>query len=117
MKHSFKFTLFGKKVQMFAQNTMGIVIEKEPDVVCVYGTDETHDKILCAIPLCHPKFLKGAEYTVEFCADECAKIAVGDMKIIIDFANKKCANNKGIQNYGSDTWGQDVTASWDDGKF
>ena len=117
MKHTFKFGLFNKNIQMFNEGNMGVVIEKEPDVVCVYGTDETHDKILCAIPLCHPKFLKGAEYTVEFCTDECTKIAVGDIKIIIDFANKKCANNKGIQNYGSDTWGQDVTAAWDDGKF
>ncbi len=117
MKHSFKFTLFGSKVQMFKENHMGIVIEKEPQVVCVYGTDETNSQILCAIPLCHPKLLKGAEYTVEFCADECAKITVSDIKIIIDFANKKCSNNKGLQNYGSDAWGQDVTAAWDENQF
>ena len=117
MKHTFKFGLFSKNVQMFNEGNMGVVIEKEPQVVCVYGTDETYDKILCAIPLCHPKLLKGLEYTVEFCTDECAKIAVGDIKIIINFASKKCSNNKGVQNYGSDAWGQDVTVAWDENKF
>lgn len=117
MKHIFKFTVFGSKVQMFDENEMGIVIEKEPQVICVYGTDVANKNILCAIPLCHPKFLKGAEYTIEFCANKCAKIAVGDIKIIIDFANKKCSNNKNIQNYGSDAWGEDVTTAWDNNKF
>ena len=101
---------------MFNEGNIGVVVEKEPQVVCVYGTD-TNYNILCAIPLCHPKLLKGLEYTVEFCSDECAKIAVGDIKIIIDFTNKKCSNNKGVQNYGSDAWGQDVTAAWDENKF
>lgn len=39
MKYTFQFKLFGKKVRMFNKGQMGIVIEKEPDVVCVYGTD------------------------------------------------------------------------------
>ena len=55
MKYTFKFGLFGKKVQMFSEGERGIVIEKEPQVVCVYGTDSNYN-ILCAIPLCHPKF-------------------------------------------------------------
>ena len=61
MRYTFEFKLFGSKVQMFDEGRMGIVIEKEPDVICVYGTDEKHKDILCAIPLCHPKLLKGAE--------------------------------------------------------
>lgn len=112
MRYSFQFKLFGKKVQMFEERKMGVVIEKEPQVVCVYGTDETHQKILCAIPLCHPKFLKGAEYTVEFFERDFAKISVGDLKIVIDFENKKCAVNKEIPCYGSDLWGQDVQIEW-----
>ena len=58
MRYTFKFKLFGKKVQMFSYKKMGLVIEKEPDVVCVYATDETHQNIMCAIPLYHPKLLK-----------------------------------------------------------
>ena len=57
MRYTFQFKLFGKKVQMFSEGKMGIVVEKEPDVVCVYGTDENFH-ILCAVPLCHPKFSK-----------------------------------------------------------
>jgi len=37
--YSFSFSLFAKKVQMFHWNDMGIVVEKEPDVICIYGTN------------------------------------------------------------------------------
>ena len=112
MKYTFKFKLFGRKVQMFHEDTMGIVIEKEPDVVCVYGTDAHHQSILCAVPLCHPKFLKGAEFTVDFGRNQCAEVSVGDLKIIIDYENRKCSNNKNIQCYGSDQWGENISAPW-----
>ena len=46
MKYSFKYKLFGSKVQMFSERRMGVVVEKEPHVVCVYGTDSQHQKIL-----------------------------------------------------------------------
>ena len=113
MKYSFKFKLFGKNVGMFSDSGMGIVIEKERQVVCVYGTDEQHKDILCAIPLCHPKFLKGAEYIIEFSPDLRAVVSVGDIKIRIDYKNQKCANNKDIPCYGSAAWGQDVTDNWE----
>lgn len=112
MRYTFKFKLFGGKVQMFSEAKMGVVIEKEPDVICVYATDENHQDILCAVPLCHPKFLKGAEYIVDFCGNDRAKVCVGDLQIIIDFAGKRCANNKSLQCYGSDHWGQDIQAAW-----
>ena len=113
MRYTFKFKLFGSKVQMFDEGRMGIVIEKEPDVICVYGTDEMHKDILCAIPLCHPKLLKDAEYIIDFRENEQAKVCVGDLQIIIDFIKKKCANNKSIKCYGSDSWGEDVQIEWD----
>lgn len=113
MKYTFKFKRFGDKVQMFAENDMGIVIEKEPEVVCVYGTTEDYRTILCAIPLCPPKLLKGAGYTLEFCTGQCAKISVGDVKLVIDFGNRKCSNNLGVQCYGSDAWGREVALPWD----
>ena len=112
MKHSFKFKLFGSKVHMFSEGQMGIVIEKEPQVVCVYGTDEKHQDILCAIPLCPPKFLKDAEYTIDFCKNAQAKICVGPFQIINDFARQKCAANPSIQCYGSDAWGEEVQMEW-----
>ena len=111
MRYTFQFKLFGKKVQMFNEGQMGIVVEKETDVVCVYGTDEKYH-ILFAVPLCHPKFLKGAEYVIEFEENNCAKVSVGELKIVIDYSNKKCANNKALKCYGSDDWGQDVQIEW-----
>lgn len=97
---------------MFNYGQMGIVIEKEPQVVCVYGTTADY-KILCAVPLCHPKYLNGFEYSIEFTDRQYAKISVGEqLKIVIDFANQKCANNKDAACYGSDAWGQDVTLPW-----
>lgn len=109
----FKFAVFGKKVQMFHDSDMGIVVEKERDVVCVYGTDSRNSGILCAVPLCHPKYLKDMTYHISFYEDDIAAVSVGDIKIYIDFKSKKCANNKNTDNYGSETWGDDVSIKWD----
>ncbi len=111
--YEFKFSLFGKKVQMFHEGKMGIVIEKESHVICVYGTDNANSNILCAIPLCHPKFLKGLTYKVAFQDDNTAIVSVGDFMIYINFESQKCSNNKGLKNFGSDIWGQDVSVDWD----
>lgn len=112
MRYTFKFKLFGSKVQMFSQEQMGIVVEKEPQVVCVYGTDADHKDILCAIPLCAPKLLKGAEYVVDFRDNGRAEVSVGELKIVIDFETKKCACSKDLKCYGSELWGQDVQVEW-----
>ena len=32
MRYTFEFKLFGKKVQMFSERQMGIVVEKEPEM-------------------------------------------------------------------------------------
>ena len=112
MRYTFKFKLFGKKVQMFKEGQMGIVVEKESDVVCVYATDEKHENILCALPLCHPKILKGTEYVIEFTENNCAKVSVGELQIIIDYSNKKCANNKALKCFGSEAWGHDIAVAW-----
>ena len=84
--YSFTFSLFGKKVQMFHWNDMGIVVEKEPDVICIYGTDNTNSKILCAIPLCHPKYLKGETFHISFFEDSTATVNVADVRTFFDFA-------------------------------
>lgn len=112
MKHTFKFSLFSKRVRKFREGQMGVVIEKEADVVCVYGTNNTNTKILCAVPLCHPKYLRGERYTVNFTKDGRAKISVKDIKIIIDFKNQTCSNNSGIHCYGSESWGNNVEVSY-----
>ena len=64
------------------------------------------------MPLCHPKFLKGAEYVIEFEENNRAEVSVGELQIVIDYSKKKCANNKAIKCYGSDDWGQDVQIEW-----
>ena len=114
MRYAFKFGFLGKKVQMFSERNMGVVIEKEPHVVCLYGTDENHSRVLCAVPLCHPKYLRGAEYIIEFEEKDRVKICVGEFQIVIDYSKKKCANNKAIQCYGSDEWGHDVEVAWNE---
>lgn len=112
MKYSFKYKLFGNKVQMFSERRMGVVVEKEPHVVCVYGTDSQHQKILCAIPLCPPKFLKGQEYVIEFCENDLARISVSDIRIVINFKEHTCKINKNAKCYGSEHWGLNVQAEW-----
>ena len=78
--------------------------------VCMERIENYH--ILCAVPLCHPKFLKGAEYVIEFEENNRAKVSVGALQIVIDYSKKKCANNKAIKCYGSDDWGQDIQIEW-----
>jgi len=112
--HEFKFTLFGGSVKMFHEGEMGIVVEKERDVVCVYGTDSSHNQILCAIPLCSPKALKGMVYRITFLDDHRALVTVGDTKLYFDYGAQKCANNRGLQCYGSEVWGNDVSMPWVD---
>ena len=112
MKYSFKFKRFGSKVQMYSENEMGVVIEKERHVVCVYGTDCTHKNILCSIPLCHPRYLKNAEYVVDFRPTGIVKINVLDIQIVIDFKEHKCKNSLNLPCHGSSTWGQDVQVKW-----
>lgn len=56
--------------------------------------------------------LKSAEYIIDFCENKCAKITIGNLKIAIDFQQKKCSNNKAIRCYDSDEWGQDVPIEW-----
>lgn len=112
--YEFKFGLFGKKVQMFHSGSMGIVIEKEPQVVCIYGTDQTNSQILCDVPLCHPRYLKDFTYRVAFCGDHIATVSVGDIMVRLDYQRKKCANNRNAHGYGSEQWGQDVWEAWND---
>ena len=114
MTCSVKFKWFGKKVHMLSEGQMGIVIEKESQVICVYGTDGAHQNIFCAIPLCPPKYLRGAEYVVDFRENQSVSISVRDVQIVIDFANHKCATNKELRCFGSDSWGQDVQTAWDE---
>ena len=92
---------------------MGLVVEKEPDVICIYGTDSANSSIFCAIPLCHPRFLKGETFHLSFFEDQTALVHVKDVQVFLDYSAKKCSNSKGIRNYGSDAWGEDVSLPWD----
>lgn len=112
--YEFKFTFLGKKAQMFHSREMGIVVERESDVVCIYGTDNKNRKIICAVPLCHPKELKGLTYRVSFYDDDVATVSVGDIRVYIDYQAKKCSNNMNLKSFGSDAWGNDVSEAWDD---
>ncbi len=111
---NFKFSFFGKKVQMFNSGNMGIVVEKEAQVVCVYATDAANSKIYCALPLCHPKYIKGMVFRGAFYENNTATVSVGDFRGYFDFNAMKCANNKGLQVYGSDEWGRDIAMPWQD---
>lgn len=107
-----QFTLLGKKVQMFHAGDMGIVIEKEPDVVCVYATDAVNSHILCAVPLGSPKALKGTTYRIAFFGDGVATVSVGSGILYFDFGAKKFAGNLPFHAFGSEDWGQDVSMPW-----
>ena len=110
--YSFKFSLFAKKVQMFSYGDMGIVVEKEPDVICAYGTDALHKHILCAVPLCEPKYIRGKDFTVSFFEDNTALVKVEGIMIFIDYNAHKVATCPELQTYGSDDWGRDVGMEW-----
>ena len=112
MYYSFKFKPFKSKVKKFAEAEMGVVIKKKRRAVSVYGTDNTHKNIFCMIPLCPPRYLRGAKYEIEFYECGKAKITVLDMQIVINFSEQKCSNNRNTLCYGSDAWGEDVQVKW-----
>ena len=117
MQYKVKFGLFGGTARMLDHDDMGVVIEKERDVVCVYGTDGEYERIFCAVPLCHPRQLRGAEYIVDFSPSKYAKITVGDLCIVIDYEKRICTNNKALLCYGSEYWGEDVSVPWSDVQY
>jgi hypothetical protein len=110
MKYTFKFEQSEKNVQMFSEKYMGIVIEKEPQTVCVYATDDMFSNIFCATPIGSPEDLRDEEYAVEFCENDIARIFVADIQIVMDFSHGKCANNKGFKSYGFH--GNEVQVEW-----
>ena len=103
---------FWKKAFMFEVANHGLVIENEGKVVCVYGTDRKHETILCAIPLCHPKYIKKNNIKI-FQELNLVLVDLGVCKVAIDFDNQKCSCNLAeIKAYGSETWGEDVFVPW-----
>lgn len=111
-EYIFKFTIFGKKVQLFQEGDMGIVIEKARDVVCIYGTSGDNRTVYCATPLGSPRLLSGIPYTVTFYDNQVATVQVGRLHWAVDFGKQKCCNDQGLQNYGSEEWGEQVTMPW-----
>ena len=79
--------------------------------MCICNRRNTPKYYVCN-SIVSPKTLKNAEYIVEFFENGQAKVCVNDLQIIIDFANKKCSNNKNFKCYGSDVWGNDVQTEW-----
>lgn len=105
---------FFKKAYLYETDNYGMVIENEGDVVCIYGTDINHKKIYCAIPLCHPKYLRKHPFTIDK-NNQRIFISCDLFKAIIDFELRKCACTVAQTTiFGSEEWGNDVSMSWDE---
>lgn len=103
---------FWKKAFMFEVADHGLVIENEGKVVCVYGTDRKHETIFCAIPLCHPKYIR--KHSIKIYQEQNRILVdLGVCKVVIDYGNQKCSCDLAkINVYGSDAWGKDVFVPW-----
>ncbi len=110
-----KFGLLGKQAHMFSCGDNGLVLERESGGICLYATDSSHQKILCAIPLGSAKALKGANYYIFAHSPRYMLMGVGKALFVVDFEEHFCATNlEGLKVFGSDHWGQDVTGVWKD---
>ncbi len=105
---------FFPKAYFFNMEDKWLVIEKERQVVCVYATGENNHGIFAAIPLCHPKYLKKTALEIRTTEknENAVLISVADIRIVIDYQQKRCAINTDIHIYGSEFWGQDCSMAW-----
>ncbi len=109
----FRFSCFGPKRYMFGHGSMGVVIEKRRSAVCVYGTAADFSVIRCAFPVGKYSLLKSMPYTVRFWDDQIAGVSIGDkIKIWIDYASKRMANNFDFTMYGHGENGETCALPW-----
>lgn len=108
----FKISLF-QKTRIFTYGDCSILVENEGDMVRLYGSNGLISQLYCVIPLCHPKYLRKGTFYVAFTDDERALLSIGEFKLVVDFARRKCANNGTLVACGSELWGEDCSAPWD----
>ena len=106
------FSLFKKRF-LFESGDKGLVLEQADGVVCIYATDASHSKILCAMPLGRIRDMKKMTYFVFNPDENKLLIAVGRALFVMDFTEKwAAANLENYKIYGSDHWGQDCQKPW-----
>ena len=112
--YSFKLKPF-TKVYQFEFGEFGFVLEKEPQVVCLYVTNKAHTEIYAAMPLCPPNDLKKETLTFSPIGNHAVSFALKsiDFKFFVDFEKKQCAHNRNLKIYSSEQWGEDPQVPWD----
>lgn len=109
---SVKFSLF-KKEYFFECDDNGIVLENDGKTICIYGTDNTHQKIYCAIPLGPSKMLKKLNFYVFAHDAQYMMASVAGGLFVIDFKGKCAATNiPNLKVFGSDFWGRECHTEW-----
>ncbi len=113
--YSFKLKLF-TKTYMFEFGEFGFVLEKEPQVVCLYVTNKAHTEIYAAMPLCRPGDLKKDTLTFLPIGNSSVSFAIepAGFRFFVDFKRKQCTNNRDMKIFGSEQWGQDVQVKWNE---
>ena len=114
-RYSFKLKPFTKNY-MFECGEFGFVLEKEPQVVCLYVTNKAHTEIYAAMPLCHPNDLK--KVILEFMPIGSTRCSFAIPQIgfnfYVDFEKKLCANNRNLKIFGSSLWGENPQVKWEE---
>ena len=107
-----RFSLFKKRF-LFESGDRGLVLEQADGVVCIYATDASHSKILCAMPLGRIRDMKKMTYFV-FNPDENKLLAAaGRALFVMDFTEKWASSNlENYKIYGSNHWGQECQKPW-----
>ena len=113
--YSFKWNLFTKNY-MFELDDFGFVLEKEPQVVCLYVTDRTHTEIFAAMPICPPNALKKATFAFSPVGNNRCSFTISqiDFRFFVDFEKRCCANNRNLKVYGSPMWGENPQVKWEE---
>lgn len=102
---------------LFSNGYNGIVVEQQDGTnICVYATDASHQEVYCAVPLGFSDSLRGVPCAIFLRNNAPSKVTVygNTVTVFIDFVNKKCSTNLGVNIIGSEAWGHDVALPWDD---
>lgn len=108
-----KFIPLIKKTNIFECGANGIVIEKEKGNVTLYVTNNSCSKIYARVDLGGKEILKENKFQIAARSEELFLIHGQEIKIVVDYAEKKVAVNKPeIKVTGKADWGDEARMPW-----
>ena len=93
--------------------TLGVVVERENNIITMYITNAACSRIYCEISLGTNEALKKVKFVVIAYNDHVMLLEGGGIMIVVDYDVERVAVNKDEIAVIGKGWGEDVRAPWD----